>query len=97
MPSPKTSFWEIGDSSPAEKPQIEDVRTRVPPSIEAAMAAWLITFMLTASSFGCADSGRVVRRPAQTFRGWGRSLALEANELNVGGGEPARIKSPKLH
>jgi hypothetical protein len=43
-----------------------------------------------------ADSGRVVARPAQTFRGWGMSLAWEANDLYGGGRQPAQIKDPQL-
>jgi O-glycosyl hydrolase len=39
-----------------------------------------------------ANSGRVVARPAQTFRGWGMSLAWEANDLYGGGRQPAKIK-----
>ena len=39
------------------------------------------------------DAGKVVARPAQTFRGWGMSLAWEANDLYGGGRQPARINS----
>ena len=41
------------------------------------------------------NSGRISARPAQTFRGWGMSLAWEANDLYGGGRQPARIKDPK--
>jgi len=62
-------------------------------------AAWLFAIILFASASGFvesgfADSGRVVARPAQTFRGWGMSLAWEANDLYGGGRQPARIKDP---
>jgi len=43
-----------------------------------------------------ADSGRILPRPAQTFRGWGMSLAWEANDLYGGGRQPAQIKDPHL-
>ena len=43
-----------------------------------------------------ADSGRVVARPAQTFRGWGMSLAWEANDLYGGGRQAAQITDPQL-
>ena len=42
------------------------------------------------------NSGRIIPRPAQTFRGWGMSLAWEANDLYGGGREPAQIKDPKI-
>jgi O-glycosyl hydrolase len=45
---------------------------------------------------GAADSGRIVPRPAQTFRGWGMSLAWEANDLYGGGRQPAQIKDPVI-
>ena len=38
------------------------------------------------------DAGRIVPEPAQTLRGWGMSLAWEANFLYGGGRQPARIK-----
>jgi hypothetical protein len=41
--------------------------------------------------------GQIRARPAQSFRGWGMSLALEANDLYGGGRQPAQIKDPKLH
>ncbi|HEY6371449.1 MAG TPA: glycoside hydrolase [Candidatus Sulfotelmatobacter sp.] len=41
-----------------------------------------------------AESGRVVARSAQTFRGWGMSLAWEANDLYGGGRQPAQVKDP---
>jgi O-glycosyl hydrolase len=43
-----------------------------------------------------ADSGHVVPRPVQTFRGWGMSLAWEANDLYGGGRQPAQIKDPQI-
>jgi hypothetical protein len=56
-------------------------------------AAWpLAFFLLMQPSAALADSGRIVPRPAQTFRGWGMSLAWEANDLYGGGRQPARIE-----
>ena len=43
-----------------------------------------------------ADSSRVVARPAQTFPGWGMSLAWEANDLYSGGRQAAQITDPQL-
>jgi O-glycosyl hydrolase len=40
--------------------------------------------------------GRINAIPAQTFRGWGMSLAWEANDLYGGGRQPAQIKDPRL-
>jgi O-glycosyl hydrolase len=42
------------------------------------------------------DTGRIVARPAQTFRGWGMSLAWEANDLYGGGRQPAQIKDAAI-
>jgi O-glycosyl hydrolase len=42
------------------------------------------------------NSGRVIPRRAQTFRGWGMSLAWEANDLYGGGRQPAQIKDPNI-
>jgi O-glycosyl hydrolase len=58
-------------------------------------AAWpLAFFLLTQAPPALADSGQIVPRPAQTFRGWGMSLAWEANDLYGGGRQPERIKDP---
>jgi O-glycosyl hydrolase len=57
--------------------------------------AWLCALVLL-TPLATADSGRVVARPAQTFRGWGMSLAWEANDLYGGGRQPARIKDPNI-
>ena len=38
------------------------------------------------------NTGRILPRPAQTFRGWGMSLAWEANDLYGGDRQPAQIK-----
>jgi O-glycosyl hydrolase len=58
-------------------------------------ATWpLAFFLLTQPAPALADSGQIVPRPAQTFRGWGMSLAWEANDLYGGGRQPARIKDP---
>jgi O-glycosyl hydrolase len=42
------------------------------------------------------NSGRILARAAQTFRGWGMSLAWEANDLYGGGRQTAQIKDPKI-
>jgi O-glycosyl hydrolase len=53
----------------------------------------IILFMLLMfPASALADSGRIIPRPAQTFRGWGMSLAWEANDLYGGGRQPAQIK-----
>src|SRR5882724_2370906 len=56
----------------------------------------LFALFLLMESPVLADSGRINPRPAQTFRGWGMSLAWEANDLYGGGRQPARIKDPKI-
>jgi O-glycosyl hydrolase len=56
----------------------------------------LLAFFLLAASIAVADSGRIIPRPAQVFRGWGMSLAWEANDLYGGGRQPAQIKDPSL-
>lgn len=56
--------------------------------------AWATTLLLCASSLVSADSGRIIPRSAQIFRGWGMSLAWEANNLYGGGRQPAQIKDP---
>src|ERR1700688_4387338 len=58
--------------------------------------AWLLALILLTPSLALADSGRIIPRPAQTFRGWGMSLAWEANELYGGGRQPAQIKEPAI-
>jgi len=58
--------------------------------------AWLLALLLFTPSLTSADSGRIIPRPAQTFRGWGMSLAWEANDLYGGGRQPARIKDPDI-
>ena len=63
-------------------------------STRSGSVAWLLALFVSASSLGFADSGRIVARPAQTLRGWGMSLAWEANDLYGGGRQPARIKDP---
>ena len=42
------------------------------------------------------NSGRILPRAAQTFRGWGMSLSWEANYLYGGGRQPAQMKDPKM-
>ena len=42
------------------------------------------------------NTGRILPQPAQTFRGWGMSLAWEANDLYGGGRQPAQIKDPNI-
>ncbi|MBV8747570.1 MAG: RICIN domain-containing protein [Xanthobacteraceae bacterium] len=44
---------------------------------------------------GSINAGQIRALPAQTFRGWGMSLAWEANDLYGGGRQPAKIKDPK--
>jgi len=41
-------------------------------------------------------AGRIIPRPAQTFRGWGMSLAWEANDLFGSGRQPARITDSNM-
>ena len=65
------------------------------PSTERGTTTWLLALILL-PSVALADSGRVVARPAQTFRGWGMSLAWEANDLYGGGRQPAQIKDPGI-
>ena len=61
------------------------------------VTVWLFAlFLLVGQQPALADSGRVVPRSAQIFRGWGMSLAWEANDLYGGGRQPARIKDPQL-
>jgi len=55
-------------------------------------SCWLWVFLLLISP-AMADSGRILPRPAQTFRGWGMSLAWEANDLYGGGGSPRKSKT----
>lgn len=40
--------------------------------------------------------GRIIPRPAQIFRGWGMSLAWEANDLFGSARQPARITDPSV-
>ncbi len=42
------------------------------------------------------NKGQISVLGARTFRGWGMSLAWEANDLYGGGRQPAQIKDPKL-
>src|SRR6202049_77387 len=65
------------------------------PSTERGTTTWLLALILL-PSVALADSGCVVARPAQTFRGWGMSLAWEANDLYGGGRQPAQIKDPGI-
>jgi O-glycosyl hydrolase len=57
---------------------------------------WLLALLSFTPSLAFADSGRIVPRPAQTVRGWGMSLAWEANDLYGSGRQPARIKDPEI-
>lgn len=65
-------------------------------SIELRPTAWLLALTLLTPLLASADSGRIIPRPAQTFRGWGMSLAWEANDLYGGGRQPAQIKDPGI-
>jgi hypothetical protein len=58
--------------------------------------AWFLAVFLCEPSLALADSGRIIPRPAQTFRGWGMSLAWEANDLYGGGRQPAQIKDSNI-
>jgi O-glycosyl hydrolase len=58
--------------------------------------SWLLALLLLAPSLTSADTGRIIPRPSGTFRGWGMSLAWEANDLYGGGRQPARIKDPEI-
>jgi O-glycosyl hydrolase len=58
--------------------------------------ACLLAFFLLMKPPALADTGRVVPHPAQSIRGWGMSLAWEANDLYGGGRQPALIKGPQL-
>ena len=42
------------------------------------------------------NTGRITPRPSQTFRGWGMSLAWEAQDLYGGQRQIARITDPAL-
>ncbi|GGA19653.1 glycoside hydrolase [Dyella nitratireducens] len=42
------------------------------------------------------NTGKIIARPQQTLRGWGMSLAWEANDLYGGDRQPAQIKNPKI-
>jgi hypothetical protein len=64
-------------------------------STERGTTTWLLALILL-PSVAMADSGRVVARPAQTFRGWGMSLAWEAKDLYGGGRQTAQIKDPGI-
>ena len=64
--------------------------------IEGGAAAWLLAFILLVPSSAAADTGRITARPAQTFRGWGMSLAWEANDLYGGARQPAQIRDPAI-
>ena len=57
---------------------------------------WFVALLLLPVSRALADSGRIDPHPAQTFRGWGMSLAWEANDLYGGDRQPAQIKDPKI-
>ena len=65
------------------------------PSTEHGTTTWRLALILL-PSVALADSGRVVARPAQTFHGWGMSLAWEANDLYGGGRQPAQIRDPGI-
>jgi len=62
----------------------------------SAVTAGANEHSLARVQFESADSGRIIPHPAQTFRGWGMSLAWEANDLYGGGRQPAQIKDPNI-
>ncbi|HYL98335.1 MAG TPA: glycoside hydrolase [Blastocatellia bacterium] len=66
-----------------------------PIRIATFLKCLVISVLIAGSRPVIGDSGRVIPRPAQTFRGWGMSLAWEANDLYGGGRQPAQIKDPK--
>jgi len=65
-------------------------------SMMPKIRAWVLIGFLLTPSIAIADSGRIIPRPAQTFRGWGMSLAWEANDLYGSTRQPARIKDPSI-
>jgi hypothetical protein len=64
------------------------------PAVFAALAGCLI--LPLAALPARADSGHITPIVAQTFRGWGMSLAWEANDLYGGAHQPARITDPAI-
>ncbi|MBT9331505.1 glycoside hydrolase [Paracidobacterium acidisoli] len=70
-------------------PDIALALTGQPPAKEEPKAAAAVPEMLI-------NTGRIMPRSAQTFRGWGMSLAWEANDLYGGGRQTAQIKDPKI-
>jgi hypothetical protein len=65
-------------------------------SVEFGYTLWLVALILFTPPLALSDSGRVLACPAQTLRGWGMSLAWEANDLYGGGRQPAQIKDPNI-
>jgi O-glycosyl hydrolase len=66
------------------------------------LGVWYCTFAYAASG-GVDDTpqasinrGKIEPRPMQVLRGWGMSLAWEANDVYGGGRQPARITDPKV-
>ena len=53
-------------------------------------------FLLLQPAPGLAHTGRIVPHSAQTFRGWGMSLAWEANDLYGSARQRARIEDPDM-
>ena len=49
-----------------------------------------------AEALGPINSGRIMPRPSQPFRGWGMSLMWEANDLYGGGRQVTKIKDPEI-
>jgi O-glycosyl hydrolase len=85
----------------ARKPSFQPALRRLP----AALLLLMATALDSASGQGSADPnvaeasinvGRINAIPAQTFRGWGMSLAWEASDLYGGARQPAQIKDPRL-
>ena len=66
------------------------------PKLWKLAVGWTVALFLLYLSIALADSGRIDPRPAQTFRGWGMSLAWEANDLYGGGRQRAQITDPKI-
>ena len=75
----------IGQSEAAQE---KDVRTAGTPHVNEVKPAKKRQLKYFA--------GRIIPRPAQTFRGWGMSLAWEANDVYGSSRQPAQIKDPDI-
>ena len=66
------------------------------PAVFAALAGCLI-LPLAALPGTSGPRGHITPIVARTFRGWGMSLAWEANDLYGDAHQPARITDPAIH